>query len=83
MWIEKNNKLTQTFQFSDFSEAFSFMTRVAFEAEKQNHHHWWSNVYNQVTVELSTHDAGHLVTERDHKLARAIDRIFKSFATNP
>ena len=53
------------------------MTRVAFLAEKQNHHPNWSNVYNEVVIELCTHDAGDIVTERDHKLARAIDQIFR------
>lgn len=75
MWVEENNRLKKTFKFSNFQEAFAFMTRVAFLAEKQNHHPNWSNVYNTVEIELTTHDAGNTVTERDHKLARAIDKI--------
>lgn len=75
MWIEKNNKLSKTFKFSDFQEAFAFMTRVAFLAEKHNHHPNWSNVYNTVEIELTTHDAGNTVTEKDRKLAKAIDQI--------
>jgi 4a-hydroxytetrahydrobiopterin dehydratase len=75
MWIEKNNRLSKTFKFNDFQEAFAFMTRVAFLAEAQNHHPNWSNVYNTVTIELNTHDAGNIVTEKDHKLAKAIDKI--------
>lgn len=75
MWVEENNKLTKTFKFADFQEAFAFMTRVAFLAEKQNHHPNWSNVYNTVIIELTTHDAGNTVTEKDHKLAKAIDEI--------
>lgn len=75
MWVEKNNRLTKTFKFSDFQEAFSFMTRVAFLAEKHNHHPNWSNVYNIVEIELTTHDAGNTVTEKDRKLAKAIDQI--------
>lgn len=51
------------------------MTRVALIAEKMDHHPWWSNVYNQVTIKLSTHDAGNSVTAKDHKLAAAIDKI--------
>ena len=58
MWIEKNNRLTKTFQFKNFIEAFSFMTRVAIVAEKMDHHPLWTNVYNRVSFELSTHDAG-------------------------
>ena len=77
MWIEENNKLTKTFKFADFQEAFAFMTRVAFLAEKQNHHPNWSNVYNTVKIELTTHDAGNTVTEKDHKLAKAIDKILE------
>lgn len=77
MWSEENNKLVAEFQFADFSEAFAFMTRVALLAEKQNHHPWWSNVYNKVRIELNTHDAGNIVTERDHKLARAITQLLE------
>ncbi|MBN7809900.1 4a-hydroxytetrahydrobiopterin dehydratase [Algoriphagus sp. H41] len=77
MWKEENNRLKKTFEFSDFQEAFAFMTRVAFLAEKQNHHPNWSNVYNTVEIELNTHDAGDIVTEKDHKLAQAIDKILQ------
>ena len=75
MWQEQDNQLTRDFQFTDFSEAFAFMTRVALIAEKMDHHPWWSNVYNQVTIKLSTHDAGNVVTEKDHKLAEAINKV--------
>lgn len=75
MWLESDNKLTQTFVFQDFTEAFAFMTRVAFLAEKHNHHPNWSNVYNQVSIELTTHDAGNIVTDKDHQLAKAISLI--------
>ncbi len=75
MWKEQDNQLTRDFQFADFSEAFAFMTRVALIAEKMDHHPWWSNVYNQVTVKLSTHDAGNTVTEKDRELAGAIDQL--------
>jgi len=62
MWQEKNNKLYRKFQFKDFSEAFAFMTRVALEAEKMDHHPLWTNVYNTVEIWLSTHSAGDVVT---------------------
>lgn len=75
MWTEKDNRLKKTFEFKDFQEAFAFMTRVAFLAESHNHHPNWSNVYNKVNIELTTHDAGNLVTGKDRKLAEAIDRI--------
>lgn len=77
MWKEENNKLKQTFKFKDFTEAFAFMTRVAFLAESHAHHPNWSNVYNTVEMELTTHDAGNTVTEKDRKLAKAIDEILK------
>jgi len=66
--------LKKTFKFKNFNEAFSFMTRVALEAEKANHHPEWFNVYNTVDVTLTTHDAGGL-TEKDIKLATFMDQI--------
>lgn len=75
MWTEQDNKLRKEFKFSDFQEAFAFMTRVAFLAEAHRHHPNWSNVYNTVIIELTTHDAGNVVTEKDRKLAAAIDKI--------
>lgn len=75
MWSESNNALYRKFEFSDFSEAFAFMTRVALLAEQQQHHPRWSNVWNTVEVWLSTHDAGNVVTEKDHALAKAIDGL--------
>jgi 4a-hydroxytetrahydrobiopterin dehydratase len=63
MWIEENNQLKQSFQFNDFTEAFAFMTQVAFAAEKMNHHPNWSNAYNKVDIALFTHDAKDTVTE--------------------
>lgn len=75
MWEEKNNKLYRKFQFKNFSEAFAFMTRVAIEAEKMDHHPLWTNVWNTVEIWLSTHDAGDIVTEKDYKLVAAIDSI--------
>lgn len=77
MWIEEENRLKKIFEFKDFVEAFSFMTKVALIAEKMEHHPNWSNVYNKVTVELSTHDAGDIITDKDRKLADAIDRVLK------
>lgn len=75
MWKEENNRLKRTFKFEDFQEAFAFMTRVAFLAEAHNHHPNWSNVYNQVDIELTTHDAGNTITDKDRKLAKAIDQL--------
>lgn len=74
MWKEEKKHLTKTFKFADFVEAFSFMTRVALIAEKMNHHPTWTNTWNTVSFELSTHDAGDIVTDLDRKLAEAIDK---------
>ena len=75
MWTEEKNKLYRKFEFKNFSEAFAFMTRVALEAEKMDHHPEWKNVYNTVEVWLSTHDAGDIVTDKDRKLAKKIDSL--------
>ena len=74
-WIEDAGALRRSFTFADFSEAFAFMTRVALLAEKQNHHPAWSNVWNRVDIVLTTHDAGNTVTDKDWKLAAAIDGL--------
>jgi len=76
MWKEENNTLSRTFEFKNFIEAFAFMTKVALLAEKANHHPNWSNVYNKVSISLNTHDAGNTVTEKDRKLADAIDQAY-------
>jgi 4a-hydroxytetrahydrobiopterin dehydratase len=75
MWKEENNTLYKKFEFADFSAAFAFMTRVALEAEKMDHHPLWTNVYNKVEIWLSTHDAGDIVTDRDRNLSRKIDKL--------
>ncbi|MEM7108495.1 MAG: 4a-hydroxytetrahydrobiopterin dehydratase [Bacteroidota bacterium] len=75
MWTEEDNKLKKTFTFDDFVSAFGFMASVAIIAEKMDHHPNWSNVYNTVSFELNTHDAGDIVTEKDHKLAAEIDKL--------
>jgi 4a-hydroxytetrahydrobiopterin dehydratase len=77
MWKESNNMLNKEFKFKDFSEAFAFMTRVALEAEKMDHHPRWTNEYNKVEFWLSTHDAGDVVTEKDKELAKKIDALMK------
>jgi len=77
-WVEQPTRLSREFLFKDFSEAFAFMTRVAMEAEKMDHHPTWANVWNKVEIHLSTHDAGDVVTEKDRELARRIDTIHSS-----
>ncbi|RYC51720.1 4a-hydroxytetrahydrobiopterin dehydratase [Flagellimonas olearia] len=76
-WEFVDNFIIKSFTFKDFKEAFSAMTRIAFECEKMNHHPNWENVYNTLVIKLSTHDAGG-VTEKDFKLAQTIETIFTS-----
>jgi 4a-hydroxytetrahydrobiopterin dehydratase len=78
-WSFNETFLTRKLQFKNFVEAFSFMTAVALEAEKINHHPDWSNVYNNVVFKLSTHDANG-VTLKDFDLAATIDRLFRHYA---
>jgi 4a-hydroxytetrahydrobiopterin dehydratase len=73
-WQVRQGRLVREFRFADFSQAFAFMTRVALLAERLDHHPDWSNAYNRVTIELSTHDAGGL-TELDFELARQIGAL--------
>ena len=80
MWKEKNNRLSASFKFENFTEAFAFMTEVAFASERHNHHPNWSNVWNQVDIELTTHDAGNIITEKDHKLSQDISQIYEKYS---
>jgi 4a-hydroxytetrahydrobiopterin dehydratase len=73
-WSVDGEHLKRSFRFTNFSEAFAFMTRVALLAEAQDHHPEWFNVWNRVDIALTTHDAGGL-SPRDLKLAQAIDAL--------
>ena len=75
MWKEEGGYLTKEFTFKDFKEAFNFMAQVAVVAEGMNHHPLWTNVYNKVRIQLNTHDAGDAITDKDYKLAKAIDEL--------
>lgn len=77
MWQEEDNKLKKTFVFDDFREAFRFMVEAGEVINRLNHHPFWCNSYNKVSFELSTHDAGGIVTEKDRQLARVLDSISK------
>lgn len=78
MWEERDNSLVREFEFKDFSEAWAFMNRVALIAEKMDHHPNWSNVYNRVRIELNTHDAGDVITEKDRVMAEQIDSLLSA-----
>ncbi len=73
-WNVVNEKLHKEFQFDNFNQAFGFMTRAAMEIEKMNHHPEWFNVYNKITIELTTHDAGG-ITENDVNLAKILNSL--------
>ncbi|RNJ78795.1 MAG: 4a-hydroxytetrahydrobiopterin dehydratase [Nitrosopumilus sp. H8] len=73
-WAMSDSKIKKVYEFGSFNEAFGFMTRAAMEIEKMNHHPEWLNVYNRITVELTTHDAGG-ITQNDLKLARILDSL--------
>lgn len=73
-WQEVDGALYKKFEFANFAEAFSFMTRVAEVAEQQDHHPDWSNSWNVVEISLKSHDKG-VITKRDHDLAQAIDEL--------
>lgn len=79
MFQEKNQKLQASFEFKNFTQAFAFMTEVAFIAEKMDHHPEWRNVWNKVDIELCTHTAGNTITEKDRVLAAAIDEVFTKY----
>ena len=74
-WEERDGKLVRELTFRDFNEAWGFMNRVALLAEKADHHPNWSNVWNKVTIELTTHSEGNTVTDKDRALAAAIDEL--------
>jgi len=73
-WSVVNEKLHKEFQFDSFNQAFGFMTRAAMEIEKMNHHPEWFNVYNKITIELTTHDAGG-ITKNDVNLAKILNSL--------
>lgn len=73
-WSVVNEKLHKEFQFDSFNQAFGFMTRAAMEIEKMNHHPEWFNVYNRITIELTTHDTGG-ITDNDVNLARILNSL--------
>ena len=73
-WEYEENAIHTSFEFDDFKDAFSVMTRIAFEAERLNHHPDWCNVYNILQISLSTHDADG-VTAKDFELAKIIDEL--------
>jgi 4a-hydroxytetrahydrobiopterin dehydratase len=74
-WAVEDGKLAKTFQFGNFRDAMSFLLRLSYEVEEANHHPEIENVYNRIRFALCTHDAGSTVTEKDTRLAQAIERL--------
>lgn len=79
MWREKDSQLYREFKFKDFMEAFGFMSQVAEAADGMNHHPKWTNQYNKVEIWLTTHSAGDKITDKDRKLAKAVDAIYENY----
>jgi len=79
VWQENGQSLHKTFYFKDFLEAIAFMNQAASSIEALHHHPEWTNVYNRVTVRLTTHDAGHTITPKDHQLAQVLDEHYARF----
>ncbi len=79
MFVEKDNALQASLRFENFKDAFNFMIEVAAAAEELNHHPDWSNSYSRVNINLTTHDAGNKITQKDWLLAKKIELIAKSF----
>ena len=77
-WIHKGKFIHKEFEFENFRDAFGFMTSVAIEAEKADHHPNWKNIYNKVTISLTTHSSGGL-TDKDFSLAATIDEIYSKY----
>lgn len=77
---QKRDAITREFVFADFAQAFAFMTQIAIQSEKRNHHPEWFNVYNRVTITLTTHDVNGL-SQRDINMARYADAAFTNFHT--
>lgn len=74
-WEHTNDALQKTFVFRDFNEALEVIMKIGFEAEYLNHHPEWTNIYNKLSIKLTTHDAGNTVTEKDIELAKRINQI--------
>ncbi len=75
MWNQLEDALVAELEFKNFVDAFAFMTDVAALAERYDHHPEWSNLYNRVTIRLTTHDAGNQITDKDRQLAKAIEGL--------
>lgn len=80
-WKEEENKLKKEYKFQDFVQAMAWMTECSYHIEKQNHHPEWFNVYNTVKVELTTHDDGNVITDKDRKLAETMDQCYTKYTS--
>lgn len=76
MWREENDALTVDLAFENFTEAIAFMSEAAKSINELNHHPEWSNVYNKVSIKLTTHDVGNKITDKDRKLAAILEEIY-------
>ncbi len=79
MWNEQNDALVAKLEFKDFREAMDFMQACLPAINKANHHPEWSNVYNKVDIQLTTHDQGNIITDKDRKLAEELEKVYCQF----
>lgn len=82
-WKEENNTLHKIYMFSSFEAAMAFMQHASAKISELNHHPEWSNVYNKVSVRLTTHDAGNVITRKDRELASLLDSVFDALNELP
>jgi 4a-hydroxytetrahydrobiopterin dehydratase len=75
-WIHTNNEMQKTYSFPNFEAAMQFMQRATPLITALDHHPEWTNIYNKVKVTLTTHDAGHIVTEKDQELSNLLDEVY-------
>jgi 4a-hydroxytetrahydrobiopterin dehydratase len=78
-WKESNQALEKTFTFNNFEDVMRFMVLATPYISEQNHHPTWTNTYNQLQIQLTTHDAGNQVTDKDRELARFLDSLYHRF----
>lgn len=78
-WVISETEMRTELKFASFADAITFIHRASYIIEKLDHHPEWTNVYDRIKITLSTHSAGNKVTEKDHKLAKAIDALYEKF----
>lgn len=79
MFTPNDDALEATLEFKDFAQTMAYMVEASFQIEQQHHHPEWTNVYNKLTIRLTTHDAGNTITDKDHALAKALTELYHRY----